>query len=34
MPGDTWHFQAWHRDINALGFATSNFTDGVRVSFP
>jgi len=34
MAGDTWHFQAWHRDISSLGFATSNFTDGVRVFFP
>jgi len=30
--GDTWHFQAWHRDSNA-GAATSNFTDGVALTF-
>lgn len=32
MPGDTWHFQAWHRDVNG-GQVTSNFTDGVAVTF-
>jgi hypothetical protein len=31
--GDQWYFQYWHRD-SALGFATSNFTNGVRVVFP
>lgn len=31
MPGDTWYFQLWHRDINpTLG---SNFTDSARVQF-
>ncbi|MEM6571161.1 MAG: hypothetical protein AAF957_22305 [Planctomycetota bacterium] len=34
MSGDTWHFQAWHRDISSIGTPTSNFTDGVRVRFP
>ena len=29
MPGDTWNFQAWYRDINN----TSNFTDGVSILF-
>ncbi|MDC1043736.1 hypothetical protein OAQ71_00755, partial [bacterium] len=33
MSGDRWHFQAWHRD-SVLGFATSNFSDGVWVQFP
>ena len=32
VPGDTWHFQAWHRDVNG-GQVTSNFTDGVAVTF-
>ncbi|MEZ6016658.1 MAG: LamG-like jellyroll fold domain-containing protein [Planctomycetota bacterium] len=32
LAGDTWNFQAWHRDI-AAGVATSNFTDAVSVSF-
>lgn len=32
MPGDTWHFQCWFRD-SLGGFATSNFTDGVSVTF-
>ncbi|MEL6430088.1 MAG: hypothetical protein AAFZ87_03585 [Planctomycetota bacterium] len=31
QPGDTWYFQAWHRDSNPG--VTSNFTDGVRVQF-
>ena len=30
-PGDTWHFQAWFRDDNP--YPTSNFTDGVRITF-
>lgn len=29
-PGETWHFQAWHRDVT-FGGPTSNFSDGVRV---
>jgi len=31
LPGETWYFQAWHRDVNPL--ATSNFTDAVSVTF-
>lgn len=31
LPGETWHFQAWHRDANPT--ATSNFTDAVSVVF-
>lgn len=30
--GETWHFQAWFRDIEN-GQATSNFTDGWRVTW-
>lgn len=30
VPGQTWHFQAWHRD-NVMG-STSNFSDAVRVT--
>ena len=30
--GDTWNFQAWFRDSNMSG-ATSNFTDGLEVTF-
>jgi FG-GAP repeat len=30
-PGETWRFQAWFRDVNPG--PTSNFTDGVAVSF-
>ena len=32
LPGDTWHFQAWHRDAIG-GQTTSNFTDAVAVTF-
>ena len=32
LAGETWHFQAWHRDI-ANGQATSNFTRAVSVRF-
>ena len=31
MPGETWNFQAWFRDVNPQG--TSNFTDGVSIQF-
>ena len=30
MPGDTWYFQAWHRDGVGQG---SNFTNGMQVDF-
>ena len=30
--GETWNFQAWHRDAVG-GAATSNFTDGLEVQF-
>ncbi len=33
MAGETRNFQAWHRDALA-GVPTSNFSDGVAVSFP
>ncbi|MEM6568718.1 MAG: hypothetical protein AAF726_21255 [Planctomycetota bacterium] len=32
QPGETWNFQAWHRDAVG-GMATSNFTDGVAIFF-
>ncbi|MCP3919708.1 MAG: hypothetical protein GY711_29595 [bacterium] len=31
LAGETWNFQAWHRDRNPSG--TSNFTDGLSVTF-
>jgi len=31
QPGESWYFQAWHRDSNPA--TTSNFTDAVRVRF-
>lgn len=31
MPGDTWNFVAWYRDVNPSN--TSNFTDGLSVTF-
>ena len=30
MPGDSWNFQAWHRDAIGLG---SNLTDGLQIMF-
>lgn len=33
MPGETWSFQAWFRDMTPSGSAGSNFTDGIRVTF-
>lgn len=30
--GETWHFQAWHRDATSTG-VTSNFTEGLSVTF-
>jgi hypothetical protein len=33
LPGDTWHFQVWHRD-SVGGNATSNFTGALRLQFP
>ena len=32
IAGDTWNFQAWYRDAVG-GSATSNFTDGLSVTF-
>ncbi|MEM1451912.1 MAG: LamG domain-containing protein [Planctomycetota bacterium] len=32
MPGDNWNFQGWHRD-SVGGSATSNFTNGVSITF-
>ena len=31
LPGETWNFQAWHRDANPT--ATTNFTNAIAVSF-
>ena len=32
QPGETWNFQAWYRDAIG-GSATSNFTDGLSITF-
>ena len=32
VAGETWNFQGWHRDAVG-GSATSNFTQGVSVTF-
>lgn len=32
QPGETWNFQAWHRD-NFFGNPVSNFTDGISITF-
>jgi len=29
--GETWYFQAWHRDAGTM--PTSNFTQGLRIDF-
>ncbi|MEM6675274.1 MAG: hypothetical protein AAF726_20670 [Planctomycetota bacterium] len=31
--GETWNFQAWHRDTTAMGTSTSNFTEGLSITF-
>jgi hypothetical protein len=31
LPGETWNFQAWYRDLNPG--TTSNFTDGISITF-
>jgi len=31
--GETWHFQAWYRDIGPGGAPWSNFTDGLSIGF-
>ncbi|MEL6714062.1 MAG: hypothetical protein AAFP86_09825, partial [Planctomycetota bacterium] len=33
LPGDTWRFQAWHRDAGAGGGSTSQWTDLVALRF-
>lgn len=33
MAGDSWNFQAWYRDMDMAGAATSNFTDGLQIDF-
>jgi len=33
QPGDTWRFQAWHRDLDPGGAQTSNLTTAVAVTF-
>jgi len=33
MAGQSWSFQAWHRDTQPSGQATSNFTEGVELTF-
>ena len=31
LPGETWNFQAWFRDVNPM--TTSNFTQGYSILF-
>ncbi|MCA9000528.1 MAG: right-handed parallel beta-helix repeat-containing protein [Planctomycetes bacterium] len=34
MPGETWYFEAWYRDlIPVLNISTSNFSDGLAITF-
>lgn len=30
--GETWYFQAWHRDVSGNGQPTSNLTNGIRIT--
>ncbi|MEM9379001.1 MAG: VCBS repeat-containing protein [Planctomycetota bacterium] len=32
VAGETWHFQAWFRDVDAAGAATTNFSDSIAVT--
>ncbi|MEM9380732.1 MAG: hypothetical protein AAGB93_12340 [Planctomycetota bacterium] len=32
-PGETWHFQCWHRDIDPFGQPSSLFSEAARVTF-
>ena len=32
-PGVTWNFQSWFRDTDANGMLTSNFTQGLEITF-
>lgn len=31
--GDTWNFQLWHRDLHLSGVPTSNFSNGLSITF-
>ncbi len=33
LPGMTWNFTAWFRDVSAQGATTSNFADGLSLTF-
>ena len=33
LAGETWNFQAWHRDGTAGGNPTTNLTDGISINF-
>jgi len=33
LAGETWSFQAWHRDFASGGANTSNFTNGLAITF-
>ncbi|QDV10068.1 hypothetical protein Poly30_56300 [Planctomycetes bacterium Poly30] len=33
MAGETWNFQAWHRDVDPMGLNSANFTNAVEVTF-
>jgi len=33
MPGETWNFTAWFRDIDPMTGNTANFSDGVSITF-
>ena len=33
LPGETWNFQVWHREVTPTGGATFNFSDGLSIQF-
>ena len=33
MPGQSWNFQCWFRDVDPMGNASSNFSDGLEIGF-
>ena len=33
MAGEVWNFQAWYRDVTPMGMATSNFTNGLEITY-
>jgi hypothetical protein len=34
LPGDTWNFQLWYRDLDPIGNPSANFSNVVEATFP